>query len=90
MKILELAPFEREQFKKLYPTAQCSAVYAEKTAREWIDSHAAGLLSSIQFGIFRLVIAFMLERDGGERRNIQIGIDALLELGRAINENSRD
>ena len=62
---------------------------AHQQALAWVDQHAAGMLPSIRAGLVRNKFRALIESDAGEEKLLMDACDALLELGGAINANSR-
>jgi hypothetical protein len=63
--------------------------YAHGLAVEFATKHAGKMLPSIQHGVLGHHFRILIEPDRGEKKLLRLGIDSLLELGRAINDNAR-
>lgn len=60
--------------------------YALNCADDYAEQHAANALPSIKNAIAQLVFRYTVQSDPGEKQLIQVAIDSLIELGRAIND----
>lgn len=70
------------------PNRAATIDHAHRQALAWVDEHAPDMLPTIRAGIVRNYFCALLENDAGERKLLMGAIDALLELGRAINASS--
>ncbi len=88
---IEISTVELNYWASRYrgPNAAGSIDYAHQQAQQWVNCNAADMLPSIQHGIIRNYFRFVIESDAGEKKLLMGAIDALLELGRVINENAR-